>query len=363
MKVRMQQRGGVWYVRAVIGGKERKVSTQVPVGRGSDFATSRDHARVIGIDKLAELAKKEGKDLVSARMPLSVALSRQFEDHWKATKSAHVLRYVLTRLIKDVGYWPIDEITYTRLKDYGDSLIRNEGLSPGTVRRRISMISTALRECARRGELLGGVPPMPKWKEPPPRERYLTPEEEEAAWSWMAGKVKAERHDPEGNGQWEYLEALVTFLLDTGFRISEALSLTPPQVVDGKAHLRHGTTKSDKGRVIPLTKRAQAAVARMFASPWHGKANNDWVAHRWNQVRKAVPSMKDVNIHVLRHTCASRLIQRGVPFYTVSKWLGHSSVKVTERYLHLDATPFESAVAALESPPIGSSQQGTTLTP
>jgi integrase len=54
-----------------------------------------------------------------------------------------------------------------------------------------------------------------------------------------------------------------------------------------------------------------------------------------------------VNIHILRHTCASRLLERGVDLYTVSKWLGHSSVKVTERYAHLARNALEGACAAL----------------
>ncbi len=39
--------------------------------------------------------------------------------------------------------------------------------------------------------------------------------------------------------------------------------------------------------------------------------------------------------HDFRHTFASRLVQRNVPIYKVSKWLGHSRVTVTEIYSHL----------------------------
>lgn len=40
--------------------------------------------------------------------------------------------------------------------------------------------------------------------------------------------------------------------------------------------------------------------------------------------------------HDLRHTCASLLIQNGVPLKSVSQWLGHSSINVTsEVYIHL----------------------------
>lgn len=43
----------------------------------------------------------------------------------------------------------------------------------------------------------------------------------------------------------------------------------------------------------------------------------------------------DVSLHTCRHTFASWLVQAGVPLYTVSQWLGHSSIETTERYAHL----------------------------
>lgn len=36
------------------------------------------------------------------------------------------------------------------------------------------------------------------------------------------------------------------------------------------------------------------------------------------------------NIHALRHTFASRLVQRGVTLYHVQQLLGHSTIKTTE---------------------------------
>ena len=60
----------------------------------------------------------------------------------------------------------------------------------------------------------------------------------------------------------------------------------------------------------------------------------------------------DVTLHILRHTCASRLVQRGVSIYVVSKWLGHSSVKVTERYAKLAPDSLAGALSALEGKPV-----------
>lgn len=41
-------------------------------------------------------------------------------------------------------------------------------------------------------------------------------------------------------------------------------------------------------------------------------------------------------VHTLRHTLASRLIQNGMSVYEVRDILGHSDIKTTMRYAHLE---------------------------
>jgi integrase len=52
-----------------------------------------------------------------------------------------------------------------------------------------------------------------------------------------------------------------------------------------------------------------------------------------------------VTWHTLRHTFASRLVNRGVDIVTVQELLGHSTVTVTMRYTH---TNLDSKRAAIE---------------
>jgi integrase len=41
-----------------------------------------------------------------------------------------------------------------------------------------------------------------------------------------------------------------------------------------------------------------------------------------------------LRFHDLRHTAATRLVESGIPLHAVAKLLGHSTVKITERYSH-----------------------------
>lgn len=51
--------------------------------------------------------------------------------------------------------------------------------------------------------------------------------------------------------------------------------------------------------------------------------------------------------HVLRHTYASQLAMEEVPILTISRFMGHSTIKMTERYVHLAPSHLSGVVLAL----------------
>jgi integrase len=57
--------------------------------------------------------------------------------------------------------------------------------------------------------------------------------------------------------------------------------------------------------------------------------------------------IEGLRFHDLRHTFATRLVERGVDLITVKELLGHSSVMVTERYTHSFKEQKRAAVEAL----------------
>lgn len=52
--------------------------------------------------------------------------------------------------------------------------------------------------------------------------------------------------------------------------------------------------------------------------------------------------------HDLRHTFASMLVNKKEPIFAISKFLGHKSIKTTERYLHLSSEEARNAIFSLE---------------
>jgi integrase len=110
--------------------------------------------------------------------------------------------------------------------------------------------------------------------------------------------------------------------------------------------------KTAKPRSIPMTKRVREILTRRKESspdrPW---SYTLWQVDRiWKWLRKELRLDEDrgFRAYCTRHTCATRLVAGGVDIYRVMKWLGHSNIKMTERYAHLDPNLLKEAASILE---------------
>jgi integrase len=64
---------------------------------------------------------------------------------------------------------------------------------------------------------------------------------------------------------------------------------------------------------------------------------------------RAALGLKDVRLHDLRHTNATRLEQsQKVSLAQLARWLGHSNIKTTYRYVNQDDSMLDDAAGALD---------------
>jgi hypothetical protein len=72
----------------------------------------------------------------------------------------------------------------------------------------------------------------------------------------------------------------------------------------------------------------------------------------WNEAKAEVGLGADEQVvpHILRHTCASRLVQGGIDIRRVQMWLGHPTLSMTMRYAHLATNDLDGCVVVLEKP-------------
>src|SRR3546814_10106842 len=111
----------------------------------------------------------------------------------------------------------------------------------------------------------------------------------------------------------ELYHALCIFLVDTGARLGEAIGLRWNDIHEERATF--WITKSGKSRTLPLTDRALEAVNAQNSRLDGPFADIDQQRFRsvWNAAKTEIGLGNDADVvpHVLRHTCASRLVRRG----------------------------------------------------
>lgn len=125
----------------------------------------------------------------------------------------------------------------------------------------------------------------------------------------------------------------------TGIRRGHLLRLTAHDV-EGDFLRLDRTSKTKALQWVPLHPKVKDIAAALPLGIGDRQLREAWDAAR-------AETGIDCRWHDLRHTCASWLVQAGVPIYTVSEMLGHSSVVVTKRYAHLAPSHLAEAVGKL----------------
>jgi integrase len=345
MNLKQRSKGGVWYAHFTGPNGERLRITTGTTDEGTAQLKALELMREHLVDALPENDARRG-----SLETLSSMLRDAWHKRWSANNSAKDLKPRIARISREIGHWPRSAVTYDRLETWLNSLTVGkkdpQPLSNASKNRYVSAISTAFTVARKRDATLV-IPEFPSWPENNVKERYLMPHEERRIIEFFAD------HTAPAHTERVYLSNLFLVLLDTGMRASEALeemtesSILPSLEVAKSVHLRHGCTKSGKGRMVPLTVRARAAIMNMLASPHHGHWTSQNAGRQFRRVMLQL-GIKDVTLHTLRHTCASRLVQAGVDLYLVMTWLGHSSMVITQRYAHLAPDTLTSALNALE---------------
>ena len=178
-----------------------------------------------------------------------------------------------------------------------------------------------------------------------------------------------------------YVADAIRFAIDTGLRKEEQFSREWSHIdLERREVTVHGSTsKNAKDRRVPILPRTRDVLLGLRRSDklnavfWHnnrGRQDSPRKARRLEPRRylhmdrglKAAAKragVDDVRWHDLRRTCGCRLLQdHDMSMETVSKWLGHSSIAVTERSYaflgidHLHRAVKRSEAQAIEPPTI-----------
>lgn len=303
--------------------------------------TFKSHAEAAAWETKVKLAILEGREpdeivVQGGEWTLKQGVDACFKAIWGGSKSEKTMSLTSGAALSFFGgnvY--LSAITTEEIQRWVDTL-KAGGNSNGTINRKLAALSRVMsyaRQCGR----LATLPHFPRQKEPKGRLRWLTDAEENLILNttdaWSQPVIKA---------------ALVV-LLDTGIRCGELCKLEKADVFSDRIVLVD--TKNGKTHAVPLTTRAREALTRLNQESTEGlvfPAGYETLKNAFSRIT-AHCGLTGVTLHTLRHTFASRLVQRGVPLQTVSGLLNHSSLTMTMRYAHLAPMNYSNAIAVLEN--------------
>jgi integrase len=322
--------GGIWYVDFSYHGKRYRKSTGTSDGKVAELY-QKDIEVKIARDNLGfgELNRKE------------VCLSEFIEEYLNYSKaeksrSTYLLdKRALAEFMDFVGDIHLSKVTHKQGEDF--KLFRLEKVKPVSVNIFVRQIKAAF-ETAVRWEYLKENP-LKKVKQYKVADddlpKFLTKPEVNALLDAI----------PAG-----HFKLFILFCLYTGCRRGEALNLRWEDVDMETGMLKFRLTKTGKSRVVPLNdvlmnefKNLHKNGDRVF--PFHA----NFVTHKFKKYLRAsgIPSRESLHLHSLRHTFASHMIMAGVDLMTVSKLLGHATVRTTELYAHLVPDHIKASIARL----------------
>jgi integrase len=332
-------RDGVWKVRWREGGRNRSVQVNGP------------HELAKKIERKKKSLRDENRHLDIKRevnFPMSALIDRYRDEYVSKKKSADREFSILEGIREELGGLFVREVDGRAVNQWYQTLMSVRGLAPGTAVRHFNVMHHMMEKAATIWSADTGIDRNPadlvEVKRPDDqRERYLSAEE--LLRLKAALDTKMYRQCSRAINQTFYrLRLLVLIALTTGMRIAEIFALTWGDVLyrEGLIAVR-SKLKGGKIRYVPMTPELASEIqrfpvvlgeARIFP-PKRGANGERQRAEGSLETVLDLADIRGFRFHDLRHTFASWFMMNGGDLYELAKILGHSNVKMTERYAKL----------------------------
>jgi len=278
---------------------------------------------------------------MKTKMPtLSEATRVVYKRRKNGTKSAANFLIGMKHNIKALGDLPVNKITrplVNKMMDYHKEKLKN---SNAVINQKMGYLRVVLSEMEEDGYI-----EMIKMPKPRPTKNskvhYLTYDMETRLLDFLVA-----------NKQYE-AKNIVICLIDLGCRVNELLYLEKRFVDFDNNQITFNDRKNDQAVAVPMTNRVKQVIKHyLYELNDLDKVfslNYSELNAIWQRARKDLgyADKKFYTLHLCRHTCASRLVQRGVPILLVKDWLGHEDIENTMIYAHLAPKALHSVVNVL----------------
>jgi integrase len=241
---------------------------------------------------------------------------------------------------------PLDELTLHDLERFKKDRIA-EGIGPQTLKHSLNLVRGAWKHARRLGYATSDLA-FPQVKLPKSRLRYLSDDEERRFLLELDPKREGNGlkvyhlRDVETKRTMQDAYDLVVLLLDTGARYSEIANIKLSQIDVEQREINLWRPKVQNETILYMTDRVYDVLKRRSTNPGglylFRNRKGGPRGYATQSIGKALrrAGLHDCTIHTLRHTLATRLIQNGMSIYEVKEILGHTDIKTTMRYAHLE---------------------------
>jgi integrase len=278
-------------------------------------------------------------------------LAEYGESHGPKTRRPDLIGFAMAKLLDFFGDATASSITRAACVGYVDWRIKQSSrgapIKPATARRELVVLSAALRWCWKEGKVDRPIPiTLPP--QAGPRERHLSRGEVAAL---LAGALGWDRNGVRRRSRINrHLARFILLALYTGTRHDAILRLQwVPNTGGGWIDLEAGviyrkggaTVDSSKRRppvpipprLLPHLRRWRRLTAR-YAVEYAGRPVKSKERRAWQTARELAGLGIEVTPHILRHTCATMLLQLGVSVYDVAGVLGTTEDVIRRTYGH-----------------------------
>lgn len=145
-------------------------------------------------------------------------------------------------------------------------------------------------------------------------------------------------------------QALLMLMFASGLRASEVVNLTFNQV-DFDNRIMKVSGKGNKDRLVPFTNSAKEAMLNyinglrkdllkedtkyIFLNSQGSKMTVRGLEYILNEIEAKTGLYGKIHPHMLRHSFATKMLNRGADLRTIQELLGHSSIETTSIYTHV----------------------------
>lgn len=243
--------------------------------------------------------------------------------------------------LQTIGKVPADNFTIPRIKNYLQYCFEKLKLSENTLHSRINALKFYYESVLHKDKFF--------WEIPRPKKPSLLPKvisKEKIAL--LINSIENTKH-----------KTIIMLTYACGLRVSEVVSLRIKHVDGERKTLFIEKAKGKKDRILSLSPNMLIMLREYYKQYrpkdylFEGQFENKHLAERSIQqvlekAKRKAGIIQDGSMHMLRHSFATHLLDKGIDVVFIQKLLGHNDLKTTLRYLHVTNKDLVNILSPLE---------------